>query len=128
MKRIFGTAKPQPQVTLDDTKQGLDGRVDAVDVKIAKYDNELRKIKEQMQKARPGTSTYNGLKQRGVQILKQKRMYENQKGQMMQQSFNLDQAMFTQSMMKDTIQQVNVMKQASKDIKKTMKKNQHRRS
>jgi charged multivesicular body protein 5 len=50
---------------------------------------EIVKAREQMKKAKPGTSIHNSLKQRALRYLKQRKMYESQRDQMMNQSFTL---------------------------------------
>ena len=65
-------------------------RGDSVDKKIAKLDAELAKYKDQMKKMRDGPAK-NQVKSKALRVLKQKRMYENQREQLTQQSFNMDQ-------------------------------------
>ena len=57
------------------------------------------KYKDQMSKTRAGPGL-NALKQKALRILKQKKLYEGQRDQLMQQSFNLEQA----NMAKETLQ------------------------
>jgi len=74
-----------------------------------------------MQKTKPGTGPYNLLKQKALRVLKQKKMYEGQRDQMMNQSFNMEQANFAQQSMKDTVVTVSAMKSANVELKKQMK-------
>jgi len=121
MNRIFGNAKPQaPKPTLNDAVGKVDSRGQAVEQKIAKLDQDLAKYTEQMRKMKPGPAK-NGVKQRAMQVLKQKKMYEQQRSQMMAQQFNMEQIMFTQETMKDTADTVNAMKTANKEMKKQFK-------
>lgn len=69
-----------------------------------------------------GSAAKNSIKQQAMRILQQKRMYENQRGMMMQQSFNMEQTNFATESVKDTVTVVQAMKVASKDMKKTMRK------
>ena len=51
------------------------------------------KLKNQMKTMRNGAAK-NNVKQKAMRILKQKRMYENQRENIAQQSFNMDQVRF----------------------------------
>ena len=66
---------------------------DSIDKKIAKLDQDLMKLKNQMKTMRNGPAK-NNVKQKALRILKQKRMYENQRENIAQQSFNMDQVHF----------------------------------
>ena len=63
-----------------------------MEVKIRKLDAELIKYKDQMAKMREGGAK-NAVKQKALRILKQKKMYEAQRDQLMNQSFNMEQGM-----------------------------------
>ena len=52
------------------------------------------KLKNQMKTMRNGPAK-NNVKQKALRILKQKRMYENQRENIAQQSFNMDQVHFS---------------------------------
>eukprot|EP01062_Namystynia_karyoxenos_P048159 TRINITY_DN3658_c0_g1_i1.p3 TRINITY_DN3658_c0_g1~~TRINITY_DN3658_c0_g1_i1.p3 ORF type:complete len:218 (+),score=127.08 TRINITY_DN3658_c0_g1_i1:91-744(+) len=121
MKRLFGQKQaPPPPPSMDDASDRLGKRCDEVDVRIRKVDEELIKIKEQMKKTRSGPARQR-LQQRGVQLLKQKKMYENHRGQVENQRFNMDQMKFTTEQIKDTADQVAVMKHAAGVLKKETK-------
>merc|ERR1712000_466957 len=88
MKRLFGgggTKAPPP--TLDDAVKRTDGRIATLDEKIKKLDAQLRQYREQMKKTKG--SSHNIVKQRAMKVLKQKKMYEQQRDTMMQQSFKM---------------------------------------
>ena len=55
-------------------------------------------------------------------ILKQKKMYENQREQTRNQQFNVDQVMFATENLKETADTVDAMKDANKALKKDFKK------
>jgi len=57
------------------------------------------------------------------QILKQKKMYEQQREQLYQQQFNVEQASFATDTAKANIDTVKAMKAAAKDFKQTFGKN-----
>lgn len=44
----------------------------------------------------------NAIKQKALRVLKQRKMYEGQRDNLMQQSFNMEQANFATQMLKDT--------------------------
>ena len=67
-------------------------RGDSVDKKISKLDGELAKYKDQMKKMRDGPAK-NQVKAKAMRVLKQKKMYENQREQISQQGFNMDQVL-----------------------------------
>ncbi|VDM61189.1 unnamed protein product [Angiostrongylus costaricensis] len=100
MRRIFGTSKKEPPPDLNNAIANIESRGESIEKKIAKLDGELVKLRDQMAKMREGP-TKNMLKQKALRILKQKRMYENQKGQLDQQAFNMDQSNFAIQGMKD---------------------------
>eukprot|EP01086_Lenisia_limosa_P008650 TRINITY_DN3062_c0_g1_i3.p1 TRINITY_DN3062_c0_g1~~TRINITY_DN3062_c0_g1_i3.p1 ORF type:complete len:195 (-),score=62.54 TRINITY_DN3062_c0_g1_i3:39-623(-) len=97
----------------------MDSRCEVIDAKIRKLDQELLKYKEQMAKQRGPSLQMT--KQRAMQVLKQKKMYEGQRNQMMQQQFNIDQQQFVQQSMQDTVTTVNAMKAANVQIQKEFK-------
>jgi len=55
-------------------------------------------------------------------VLQQKRLYEGQRDQLMQQSFNMEQTTFVTENLKNTLLTVDVMKQSNKEMKKQFKK------
>ena len=61
--------------------------------KVAKLDAELLKYKNQMKTMRNGPAK-NAVKSKAMRVLKQKKMYEGQREQIQQQSFNMDQVTF----------------------------------
>uniref|UniRef100_A0A915PQF4 Charged multivesicular body protein 5 n=1 Tax=Setaria digitata TaxID=48799 RepID=A0A915PQF4_9BILA len=122
MRRIFGTSgKKEPQPTLSDAIANVDSRAESIDKKIVRLDAELVKYKDQIRKMREGPGK-NQLKQKAVRLLKQKRMYENQRDQLSQQSFNMEQSNFAIQGMKDTQTTVVAMKQGLKTMQKEYKK------
>jgi len=117
MRRFFGTQNKNkaPPVSLDQTQRMLDGRIESLEAKIRKLDQDIMKHKEQMNRMRPGGAK-NACKQRALRCLKQKKMYEQQLMQMQNQSFNMEQTVFATETMKDTISQVEAIKQANKTL------------
>lgn len=120
MKRLFGQKKAEePKPTLDDANSRLTNRGDAIDAKCSKMDEELVKLKTLIQNTRGAAQQRH--KQRAMQLLQQKRMYQGQRDVVYQQQMNIDQLQFTSEMMADTHIQVSALKDASKDLKKQFK-------
>jgi charged multivesicular body protein 5 len=121
MKRLFGqkqAAAPKP--TMADASNTLNARGDQIDSRVKKLDDELMSLRDQMSKTRG--PQHDRLKQRALQILKQRRMYDNQRTQVYNQQYSMDQLQFTRDMMEDTKLQVEVMRMTSKEMSKTFKK------
>ena len=62
--------------------------------KIDECNQQLATLKQQMATARG--SSLNSLKQRALQVLRRRKMYDQQLGQVMNQQFNVDQVAFAQ--------------------------------
>ena len=116
----------------------VDSRAESIDKKIQKLEADLVKYKDQMKKMREGPAK-NAIKQKAMHILKQRKMYENQREQLMQQSFNMEQTNMATQTLKDTqvtvckiklfshltslfLFKVNAMKLGVKEMKKEYKK------
>lgn len=82
----------------------LDGKINDIDTKLKKY-------KEQISSART-PAAQRAAKQQALRLLKQKKLYEGQRDQMYAQQMNLESTQFMTEQMKDTADQVAVMKQA----------------
>ena len=57
-----------------------------------------------------------------MQVLKQKKLYENQREQLYNQQFNMEQTSFALESIKDTAQTVQAMKAAGSELKTAFKK------
>ena len=77
--------------------------------------------KNQMSKMRPGPAK-EGVKRKALTVLKRKRIYEQQRNSLMDQSFNLDQAHFVQGSLQDTQTTFAAMKAANNNMKQEFKK------
>lgn len=122
MNRLFGTGKkPVATPTLSDAAGKADARVENIEVKLRKLDADLSRFKDQISKMRDSPGK-NSIKQRALHVLKQKKMYEQQRDQLMQQSFNLGQANFTIESLQETAKTVKIMKDAEKQMRKEYKK------
>jgi charged multivesicular body protein 5 len=98
----------------------LEKRIAFIEEKIRKLEAETLKYKDQMSKLRPGPAQ-TAIKKRALQALKQKKLYENQRDQMMQQQFTLEQTSFTASTLKDTFVQVEALKSAKATLDSQIK-------
>ncbi|KXS17098.1 hypothetical protein M427DRAFT_54755 [Gonapodya prolifera JEL478] len=116
MKRFFGATKPQPKVTLQDAIGSVDQRTESVDVKIRKLDAELLRYKEQMAKLRDGPGK-NAIKQKAMRVLKQRKLYEGQRDQLMQQAFNMEQTAMATENLRNTAITLDAMKTGAKEMK-----------
>jgi len=123
MNRLFGVKNKNkaPPPSLNDAIQSVDGRADNIDQKIKKLDVELAKYRDQLKRTSNPSAKQN-IKNRAMRILKQKRMYEQSRDQLMNQSFSMEQTNFAMETTKDTMTTVNAMKHANKAMKKEMKK------
>ncbi|KAK3160078.1 hypothetical protein QOZ80_1BG0054940 [Eleusine coracana subsp. coracana] len=121
MKKIFGAKKDKgPPPSIQDATERVNKRGETVDEKIKKLDEELAKYKDQIRKTRPGPSQ-EAIKARAIRLLKHKRMYEEQRNMLYNQTYNLDQVAFAADGLKDAQQTMNAMKAANKELKGMMK-------
>ena len=60
----------------------------------------------------------NAIKQKAIKILQQRKMYESQKDQLQQQSWNMEQAGMMQDNLKNTMVTVDAMKTTQKELRK----------
>jgi len=124
MKRFFlAKKKPQkeeaPKPTLDDVSGRMDKRTTEVDVKIQRLDKQIMEIKKKMGKAKGAAK--NSLKNKALQLLKQKKQYEMQRDRMMGQQMNIDSAKFATESLKDNAEMVSAMKDTASVIKQQYK-------
>lgn len=124
MHRIFGKPKAEaapapPPPSLGDHITKLEGRVPELDKKVAECDAQLVAIKQQLAKTRPAAQ--GPLKQRALQILKRKQMYDQQRGQMQTRAFNLEQTQFAIDGMAEARSHVDVMRTGVAQMKAAAK-------
>jgi len=122
MNRVFGKKKAPgpPPPSLGDVSGSMGGRVDEMDKKIAKLDKELKNYKDKIN-ATKSQAVKKNLQKRALDVLKRKRMYEQQRDQISGQQFNIDQAAFGIESAKANIETVAAMKVANTELKKTIK-------
>merc|ERR1719408_482276 len=121
MDRLFGKAKPAaPRPTSQDASATMEKRGEVQDERIMKLDKELARYTAQLKTMKPGPAKAQ-VQKRAMAILKQKKMYENQREQTRNQQFNVDQVMFATENLKETADTVDAMKDANKALKKQFK-------
>lgn len=122
MKRVFGKKKESaPAPSLDEASDGLGKRTEHMDAKIMALEKELKVYKDKM-KATKSPAVKKNLQKRAMDVLKRKRMYEQQRDQIMAQQFNMEQASFGIESAKASVQTVAAMKAASTELRKTVRK------
>jgi len=94
----------------------------SLDEKIRKLDEQLLKHRDAIRKMRPGAAQ-DAAKQRALAVLKQKRMYEQQREQLYGQQANIDGATFMMEGLQTNIQVVSAMSEGNKQMQTMMKKN-----
>ena len=95
----------------------VDTRIESIDVKLAKLSSELTTYQQRLTRMRDGPGK-TALKQKALKILQQRKMYESQKDQLQQQSWNMEQAGMMQDNLKNTMATVDAMKTTQKELKK----------
>ncbi|KAI8974112.1 Snf7-domain-containing protein [Pilobolus umbonatus] len=120
MNRLFGSTKRAPKPTLNDAILSTDERVDAVEVKVKKLDAELTRYRDQLKKMREGPAKKT-VQQKAIRVLKQKKLYEAQRDNLQQQSFNMEQAQMTTENLRNVMATVDAMQVANKEMKKQYK-------
>lgn len=122
MKRVFGKKKAPgpPPPTLNEASDNLGKRTTHLDSKISALDKDLTSYKQKLKSANP--SSKKTLQKRAIEVLKRKRMYEQQRDQLLAQQFNMDQASFGIESAKATVESVAAMKAANIELKKALKK------
>ncbi len=122
MNRIFGSKKPAaPPPDLNECVQSIDSRGESIEKKIAKLEQEIAKYSEQMKKMRDGPAK-NAVKQKALRVLKQKKVYEQQREALGNQSFNIEQQNMAIQSMRDTKTTITAMSMGLKEMKKEFKK------
>lgn len=124
MKRLFGQAKDKaPAPSLTDTTSRLTSRGDTLDAKLRELDEQLMKHRDAIKRCKPGPAQ-EAAKRRALNVLKQKRLYESQRDQIYNQQFNVEQTSFVMENVQDSVQTVQAMKAAGKELRTAFKKNE----
>lgn len=98
----------------------MDTRLDSLNGKIVKLEGELIRYRDQMTKLPEGHPGREAAKRQALQLLQQKKQYEQQRNLLQGQTFNLEQTNIALEGMKATHQTVAVMQQTRKELKKGM--------
>eukprot|EP00834_Sanchytrium_tribonematis_P003826 NODE_162_length_14959_cov_1.379610.p9 type:complete len:211 gc:universal NODE_162_length_14959_cov_1.379610:3244-3876(+) len=114
MQRFFGQANSQPKPTLNDAINKQDGRVSQIQDRINKIDQQLAQLKPKLH--------IPSQKQRAMQLLQQKKQYEQQLQQIMNISYNMTNTQLHVESIENTQVIVDTMKQSTKQMKSQMKK------
>lgn len=117
MNRLFGAKNTVAKPSLNDAISSVDTRIESIDVKLAKLNSELQVYQQKLSRMRDGPGK-NAIKQKAIKILQQRKMYEGQKDQLTQQSWNMEQAGMMQDNLKNTMATVDAMKTTQKELKK----------
>ncbi|MCJ1354968.1 MAG: hypothetical protein MMC33_004958 [Icmadophila ericetorum] len=94
----------------------VETHIDSLDVKLAKLNAELTTYQQRMSKMRDGPGK-TALKQKALKILQRRKMYESQRDQLQQQSWNMEQADMMTSNLKNVMTTVDAMKSTNKTLK-----------
>jgi len=116
MNRLFGAKSSGPKPTLDSAISTVDTRVASIDVKLASINAELTAYQTKLSKMRDGPGK-TALKQKALKVLQRRKMYEGQRDQLEQQSWNMQQAGMMTDNLKNVMTTVDVMKQTNKSLK-----------
>jgi charged multivesicular body protein 5 len=131
MNRLFGAKATAPKPTLTSAISNVrsphfqdsiwptqvDSRIETVDVKIAKLNAELTGYQQRLAKLREGPGK-QAVKQKALKVLQQRKLYEAQRDQLQQQSWNMEQAGMMQDNLKNTMITVDAMKTTTKELRK----------
>jgi charged multivesicular body protein 5 len=121
MHRVFGKKKAAPPPpSLDNASSGIGGRISTMDEKILGLEKELKVYKDKIKKAKTPAAKKQ-IQKRAMEVLKRKKMYEQQRDAASGQQFNIDQASFGLESAKASIETVAAMKYANSELKSTMK-------
>lgn len=99
---------PPPPPSIEEANSRLRGKAGQVQQRLDQIDKDLLKYKNEMKK----NPRNNMAKQRCLNLLKQKKTFENQLMMMDNQSFNMDQIEFAHANVQNTITTVAAMKEA----------------
>jgi len=95
----------------------VDTRIESIDVKLAKLNAELSAYQAKLAKMRDGPGK-TAIKQKALKVLQQRKLYESQRDQLQQQSWNMEQAGMMQDNLKNTMTTVDAMKTTTKELRK----------
>ncbi|TKA69523.1 hypothetical protein B0A49_07183 [Cryomyces minteri] len=117
MNRLFGAKSTGPKPTLNSAIANVDGRIETIDVKLAKLNAELTTYQTRLARMKDGPGKA-AIKQKALKVLRQRKLYESQRDQLQQQSWNMEQAGMMQDNLKNTMTTVDAMKTTTKELRK----------
>jgi charged multivesicular body protein 5 len=94
----------------------VDERASSIDVKLASINAELTTYQTKLSKMRDGPGK-TAIKQKALKVLQRRKMYESQRDQLQQQSWNMEQAGMMQDNLKNVMTTVDAMKTTNKALK-----------
>lgn len=113
---MFGAAPAKKEaVSFDELTNRMDGRVEQLDNKIMNIDMQLRVLRERMKSARGGT--LESTRQQALRLMKQKKMYERQRDQLMGTAFTVSQASFALDTVRDAQDTVNALQAGAQQLR-----------
>mmetsp|Transcript_93573 Transcript_93573/g.238261 ORF Transcript_93573/g.238261 Transcript_93573/m.238261 type:complete len:215 (+) Transcript_93573:64-708(+) len=114
MRRLLGSKKEEPKAaaapSLQEASAKIDLQVQSLEDKILQCDVEVKKLVAQ--------GTNPTAKQRALQVLKRKKMYEQQRDQLLGTQFNVEQIAFHQEQAEITMAAAAAMKAGTEALKK----------
>jgi charged multivesicular body protein 5 len=120
LDKIFGKKKKKepeaPPPDMEEVAGRMDSRMEGIQGKIKGTDRELMDLKKQIMRAKGAEKVR--LKKRAAMVMKRRKMYDAQYGQVMNQSFNIEQTSHAIRSAKDTKEHVAAMKGARDELKK----------
>lgn len=116
MNRLFGAKSTAPKPTLASAIANVDDRVASIDVKLASINAELGAYQAKLSKMRDGPGK-TAIRQKALKVLQRRKMYESQRDQLQQQSWNMEQAGMMQDNLKNVMTTVDAMKTTNKALK-----------
>ncbi|CAZ86540.1 unnamed protein product [Tuber melanosporum] len=117
MNRLFGSKSTAPKPNLQGAISNLETRIESIDVQLSKLNAELSTYQQRLAKMRDGPGK-SALKQKALKVLQRRKMYESQKDQLQQQSWNMEQAGMMQDNLKNVMVTVDALKTTNKELKK----------
>ncbi|KAG0640382.1 Snf7-domain-containing protein [Tuber brumale] len=102
MNRLFGSKSTAPKPNLQGAISNLETRIESIDVQLSKLNAELSTYQQRLAKMRDGPGK-SALKQKALKVLQRRKMYESQKDQLQQQSWNMEQAGMMQDNLKSPL-------------------------
>lgn len=117
MNRLFGAkSAAAPRPTLESAISNLDERVASIDVKLAAINAELTGFQTKISKMRDGPGK-TAIKQKALKVLQRRKMYEDQREKLQQQTWNMEQAGMMQDNLKNVMTTVDAMKRTNSELK-----------